>query len=357
MARRKGFTLIELLVVIAIIAILAAMLFPVFARARESARKIQCLSNVKNIATALQMYLTDYDKLPPSERRSEVLEYFDGLPGGGERWNGEVNGHCGVIAYANPYLAWPVVLEEYVKNRDVWRCPSAKLVSGAKFIYPYPDWFSHLVATQGSWGDYDIGPCTDSYPTGWGGAITDSIGQQTLAGSTSEGMQAGAFERGIATNDTYMVDLKTSAINDSARAAAVADGGAWGFAIAVGITAYPDICTLECGNCAGWADWVNCSSVGSCIYDYAPIDGSLLRDVSARKRYARHLGGTNLGFLDGHAAWMSSEAIIAEFKKGAKGAIDATWVGWWGPPAWCGSLEEWNSNSGNQPVLVDRVDW
>ena len=59
--RRKGFTLIELLVVIAIIAILAAMLFPVFARARESARKIQCLSNVKNIAMAFQIYLTDFD--------------------------------------------------------------------------------------------------------------------------------------------------------------------------------------------------------------------------------------------------------------------------------------------------------
>jgi prepilin-type N-terminal cleavage/methylation domain-containing protein len=57
MSRRKGFTLIELLVVIAIIGILAAMLFPVFARAREAARKIQCLSNVKNIAMAVQMYL------------------------------------------------------------------------------------------------------------------------------------------------------------------------------------------------------------------------------------------------------------------------------------------------------------
>jgi len=70
---KKGFTLIELLVVIAIIAILAAMLFPVFARARESARKIQCLANVKNIATAFQMYLTDYDSFPPNEHRQEVL--------------------------------------------------------------------------------------------------------------------------------------------------------------------------------------------------------------------------------------------------------------------------------------------
>jgi len=64
--RRQGFTLIELLVVIAIIGILAAMLFPVFARARESARKTQCLSNVKNLALAFQMYLTDYDKLLPT---------------------------------------------------------------------------------------------------------------------------------------------------------------------------------------------------------------------------------------------------------------------------------------------------
>jgi len=59
MRRRKGFTLIELLVVIAIIGILAAMVFPVFARARESARKAVCLSNVKNIALAIQMYLAD----------------------------------------------------------------------------------------------------------------------------------------------------------------------------------------------------------------------------------------------------------------------------------------------------------
>jgi len=72
--RRSGFTLIELLVVIAIMAILAAMLFPVFARARESARKIQCLSNVRNIATAVQMYLSDYDRFPPTEHRQEVLD-------------------------------------------------------------------------------------------------------------------------------------------------------------------------------------------------------------------------------------------------------------------------------------------
>ncbi|MCK4318442.1 type II secretion system protein, partial [Candidatus Bathyarchaeota archaeon] len=117
-SRRRGFTLIELLVVIAIIGILAAMVFPVFARARESARKAVCLSNVKNLCLAIQMYLADNnDTFPPREHRAEVGTYFDAAPGGGP--GGE---DCEIMAtgnyeHANPYLRWPVILDEYVKNR------------------------------------------------------------------------------------------------------------------------------------------------------------------------------------------------------------------------------------------------
>ena len=64
--RTRAFTLIELLVVIAIIAILAAILFPVFARARESARRSNCLSNLKQIGVAFQLYAQDYDETYPS---------------------------------------------------------------------------------------------------------------------------------------------------------------------------------------------------------------------------------------------------------------------------------------------------
>jgi len=128
LASRRGFTLIELLVVIAIIGILAAMVFPVFARARESARKAVCLSNVKNIALAVQMYLADNnDVLPPAEHRTEVADYMRAAPGGGDDCHpGEDNERADQFAtWGNPYLRWPVVFDEYVKNRDVWRCPTA----------------------------------------------------------------------------------------------------------------------------------------------------------------------------------------------------------------------------------------
>ena len=91
MNRRHGFTLIELLVVIAIIAILAAILFPVFARAREKARQTSCLSNVKQIMLGVRMYLDDFDEVYP-------LRY----QGGG----------------------WPNVIQPYLKNTQIYKCPS-----------------------------------------------------------------------------------------------------------------------------------------------------------------------------------------------------------------------------------------
>ena len=94
MRRTAGFTLIELLVVIAIVAILAAILFPVFARAREKARQTACLSGIKQLSLGVLMYAQDYDgRLIPSR----------------DRENG---------------LIWPAYLQPYVKNTQVFICPS-----------------------------------------------------------------------------------------------------------------------------------------------------------------------------------------------------------------------------------------
>jgi prepilin-type N-terminal cleavage/methylation domain-containing protein len=93
--KNAAFTLIELLVVIAIIAILAAILFPVFAQAREKARQTSCLSNCRQMGIALQMYVQDFDETLPTVRMM-------GTPG----------------------ESWLVLVQPYIKNVLLQRCPS-----------------------------------------------------------------------------------------------------------------------------------------------------------------------------------------------------------------------------------------
>ena len=333
--RRKGFTLIELLVVIAIIGILAAMVFPVFARARESARKAVCLSNVKNIALAFQMYLADNnDTMPPEELRQEVLDYFDTFPGpAADSWDGET-GHCWLAFGGNPYLRWPVILEEYVKNRDVFNCPSAKIIGGATHIVgrELPDWLAHWRINEGNWGE-DVGPCYFAWPNGWGGPVTDSIAQQMLA--IGWGGSADPQHKTFTMNYGWTAPrgMKTVEVQDPVNFVLIGEAGPTAPETAgAGGLAYPDICALDCGNeICGWADWVLCTWAADCgLYNNAPNDGSFLVNPELRKPYARHLGGVNLGFLDGHAAWWHSDRLLTAIREG-----DIEGPGPWGPTSDC----------------------
>jgi prepilin-type N-terminal cleavage/methylation domain-containing protein/prepilin-type processing-associated H-X9-DG protein len=110
--KKRGFTLIELLVVIAIIAILAAILFPVFAQAREAARKTACLSNTKQLGLGLYMYAQDYD---------EVLPYHDFTNSGNPTYVDNFGDPSGP-GWKSNYL---YALMPYTKNRGIFRCPSA----------------------------------------------------------------------------------------------------------------------------------------------------------------------------------------------------------------------------------------
>jgi prepilin-type N-terminal cleavage/methylation domain-containing protein/prepilin-type processing-associated H-X9-DG protein len=103
--KRQGFTLIELLVVIAIIAILAAILMPVFAQARDKARMASCTSNMKQWGTAMLMYTQDYDERLPAVTCGD--SFLAGCTG----------------AY-NGLPAWPLTLQPYIKNYQVGICPS-----------------------------------------------------------------------------------------------------------------------------------------------------------------------------------------------------------------------------------------
>ncbi len=101
--RRSGFTLIELLVVIAIIAILAAILFPVFAQARAKARQAACMSNLKQLGISFQMYAQDHDEMLPA--------WGYGVAGT-DNSNGPPD-----------FFSWDTVLEPYLKNQQILKCP------------------------------------------------------------------------------------------------------------------------------------------------------------------------------------------------------------------------------------------
>jgi prepilin-type N-terminal cleavage/methylation domain-containing protein/prepilin-type processing-associated H-X9-DG protein len=146
---RRGFTLIELLVVIAIIAILAAILFPVFAKAREKARQTSCLSNVKQQALGALQYMQDYDeKFMPSCYSKAVGDL--------------------------PRLMWAQLIEPYCKNTQIFTCPSfsgaTTSTCGTGYANrPGPSFWSGGYAYN-TW-DKAQGLGTTEYGPGYGGGL------------------------------------------------------------------------------------------------------------------------------------------------------------------------------------------
>jgi prepilin-type N-terminal cleavage/methylation domain-containing protein/prepilin-type processing-associated H-X9-DG protein len=138
-SKRRGFTLIELLVVIAIIAILAAILFPVFARARKQARKTMCLNNCKQMGLGVMMYTQDYDETYPNAQ-----------------W------HMELPAWATPtYQRVQLLCQPYIKNTQVGICPEDAAVytwAGQNMSYGYhgpSGWNQNTDQTAMAWSGPD----------------------------------------------------------------------------------------------------------------------------------------------------------------------------------------------------------
>jgi prepilin-type N-terminal cleavage/methylation domain-containing protein/prepilin-type processing-associated H-X9-DG protein len=213
--RTKGFTLIELLVVIAIIAILAAILFPVFAKAREKARQTSCLSNTRQLGNGLMMYVQDYD----------------------ERF---MNSHYS-FTQTNGYLFWFERILPYVKNAQIFNCPSAP---------------------------------QDTQFHAWG-TPPDFVGKVVKYGSNGQVL--------VGSNNV----LALASLTHPAETMVIGDAyhqsppGAAQFAAA-----------NECAGTPGCGCGTN-----------HPADGTK----------ARHNGGSNLVFCDGHAKWVSFSDILGRW--------------------------------------------
>ena len=293
---RGAFTLIELLVVLVLLGVLAALLLPAFARTRESARKSHCLANVKSIATAFQMYLSDYGRFPPSLHDKEAQRWLEAEHPGGK---GQPGTACTELDEADPFLRHQVVLAEYIGSRQVWRCPSARTSVTAAWILPGDGgiWWQYLRDNVGRWGDGTAagGPCFLAFPSGWGGTVTDSIAQQRRASDDT-----GAFHCSIGTSG-FLADVTESQVQDAGWLIVCADTQHSAHFTTIADLLYSLCRTNDCA-CGDWSEGETCVLPADLLSRWHT-------DPTFRSGYTRHMGGANLGFADGHAKWWSAQML------------------------------------------------
>ena len=245
----EAFTLIELLVVIAIIAILAAILFPVFAQAREKARQTSCLSNIKQIDLALQMYAQDFDGVFCRAKQIDINSAAAYNPTTLLAPDTETDP-------AKQRKIWAGVLQPYIKNTQVFICPSAAIRPVASF------------------GGYNYNASEDTLVNDAQLSVGMNAGLDPLAHSACyQGAATGDFGActGQISEASATYPVQTPAFADSVPVAPSLDP-----------TQY---------------------NLGFIVFAALPLD-------TAGSASSRHNQGTNLGFLDGHVKWYRTVAAL-----------------------------------------------
>jgi prepilin-type N-terminal cleavage/methylation domain-containing protein/prepilin-type processing-associated H-X9-DG protein len=261
-ARREAFTLIELLVVIAIIAILAAILFPVFAQAREKARQTSCLSNLKQIGLGAVMYAQDYDEVFPGNFANGAYQqyWFTVLPPYIQKGQGNIGG----FSRDNASVAG-----------GVYTCPSAAPDENVLDSTNYPGkTLTYVIAG----------------PTAWYNFLGAGVrgGGPPMAAYTRPAETAWLTDNGMKRNgpDRVLIQRGDTAPRRIFR----------GLSLVGGVTAVG----------TGPA-----SDAPTAVLDVASVADGIRTPYTGFRRIAyRHSGGSNLSFVDGHAKWFKAEAIF-----------------------------------------------
>jgi len=250
---RRGFTLIELLVVIAIIAILAAILFPVFAQARAKARATSCLSNVKQLTLGMNMYAQDYDETYPQW-------HWDSCYNGGNSWDGcPKNSAIGL---------WWNAIYPYVKNAGVYQCPDNN--------------YNFTTAQDGAWGWFNAPMPPNTPPIGMDPAFLNA-------------------DVGYGASEPMTYDHpKMARMQHPAETLLVAD-------MATTLTGW------ECWNCYdpnNPGNPANQDRLRRAAYPNGTNQGFFWTDPAWQGPfnpqwdiYGRHSNGNNIGYADGHAKY------------------------------------------------------
>jgi prepilin-type N-terminal cleavage/methylation domain-containing protein/prepilin-type processing-associated H-X9-DG protein len=235
--RKRGFTLIELLVVIAIIAILAAILFPVFAKAREKARQTSCLSNVRQLVTGCMSYAQDYDESVPASATFCHVPWRYGLC---EQYFTQIN--------------------PYVKNWQIYACPSMRNT------------------TCNGYGIQHHGVCC----------------------AVNDGFVSSDFKLSYGYNECVLNSWRVAG-TPSPPGPIGAPGAMGEYKLATATTAAQDILVAESPGLAN-----NLVRIA-----YANVCGAVCNPSVRTEQNARHNGGSNVSFMDGHAKWLSAQGLLS----------------------------------------------